>query len=43
MKNDPEAAVAAGRTTMSGWGYLAMVCVYLYGVICCASWQVSTL
>ncbi|KAI8158213.1 hypothetical protein K4K49_002865 [Colletotrichum sp. SAR 10_70] len=39
MKNDPEAAVAAGRTTMSGWGYLAMVCVYLYGVIYCASWQ----
>ncbi|KAK1546680.1 quinate permease [Colletotrichum paranaense] len=39
MKNDPEAVAAAGKTTMSGWGYLAMVCVYLYGVIYCASWQ----
>ncbi|KAF9876797.1 hypothetical protein CkaCkLH20_05643 [Colletotrichum karsti] len=39
MKNDPEAVAAAGGTSMSGWGYLAMVCVYLYGVIYCASWQ----
>ncbi|KAF4968461.1 hypothetical protein FSARC_4155 [Fusarium sarcochroum] len=39
MKNDPEAAAAAGVTNMSGWGYLAMVCVYLYGVIYCATWQ----
>ncbi|KAH7127386.1 general substrate transporter, partial [Dactylonectria macrodidyma] len=39
MKNDPEAAAAAGETNMSGWGYLAMVCVYLYGVIYCATWQ----
>ncbi|KAM4061908.1 major facilitator superfamily protein [Hirsutella rhossiliensis] len=22
-----------------GWGYLAMVCVYLYGLIYCATWQ----
>lgn len=39
MKNDPEAAAEAGQTQMSGWGYLAMVCVYLYGVIYCATWQ----
>ncbi|KAH6951271.1 general substrate transporter [Ilyonectria sp. MPI-CAGE-AT-0026] len=39
MKNDPEAVAAAGKTNMSGWGYLAMVCVYLYGVIYCATWQ----
>ncbi|KAI8682204.1 MFS domain-containing protein [Fusarium keratoplasticum] len=39
MKNDPEAVAAAGETNMSGWGYLAMVCVYLYGVIYCATWQ----
>lgn len=39
MKNDPEAAAEAGITQMSGWGYLAIVCVYLYGVIYCATWQ----
>lgn len=39
MKNDPEAAAEAGVTQMSGWGYLAIVCVYLYGVIYCATWQ----
>lgn len=39
MKNDPEAAAKAGVTQMSGWGYLAIVCVYLYGVIYCATWQ----
>lgn len=31
FKADPTGAVAAGSTTRSGWGYLAMVCVYLYG------------
>lgn len=39
MKNDPDAAAEAGVTQMSGWGYLAIVCVYLYGVIYCATWQ----
>ncbi|KAH8761211.1 sugar transporter [Diaporthe sp. PMI_573] len=39
MRNDPEAAAKAGVTQMSGWGYLAIVCVYLYGVIYCATWQ----
>lgn len=39
MKNDPDAAAEAGITQMSGWGYLAIVCVYLYGVIYCATWQ----
>ncbi|KAM5350408.1 hypothetical protein ACJ41O_006913 [Fusarium nematophilum] len=39
MKSDPTAVAAAGETNMSGWGYLAMVCVYLYGVIYCATWQ----
>ncbi|KAI0007685.1 sugar transporter [Xylariaceae sp. FL0662B] len=39
FKNDPTAAAAAGIETRSGWGYLAMVCVYLYGLIYCATWQ----
>lgn len=37
MKADP--VNNDGSVTSSGWGYLAMVCVYLYGVIYCASWQ----
>ncbi|KAJ6438477.1 sugar transporter [Purpureocillium lavendulum] len=39
MKADPEAAAARGDLTRDGWGYLAMVCVYLYGLIYCATWQ----
>lgn len=39
LKADPERNAATGAVTSSGWGYLAMVCVYLYGVIYCASWQ----
>ncbi|KAL1628067.1 hypothetical protein SLS56_005997 [Neofusicoccum ribis] len=36
MKADP---VNTDGVTSSGWGYLAMVCIYLYGVIFCATWQ----
>ncbi|KAH7049396.1 general substrate transporter [Macrophomina phaseolina] len=36
MKADP---VNNDGVTSSGWGYLAMVCIYLYGVIFCATWQ----
>lgn len=33
MRADPAAAAARGEFTRSGWGYLAMVCVYLYGMV----------
>ncbi|KAL7276701.1 hypothetical protein RUND412_000282 [Rhizina undulata] len=33
MKADPARVAAAGNFNRSGWGYLAMVCVYLYGLI----------
>ncbi|SMY28530.1 unnamed protein product [Zymoseptoria tritici ST99CH_1A5] len=39
MKNDPARAAAAGEVSRSGAGYFAMVCVYLYGTIYCATWQ----
>lgn len=39
MKADPTAAAADGVVSQNGWGYLAMVCVYLYGFIYCATWQ----
>ncbi|KAM3423967.1 hypothetical protein BST61_g1360 [Cercospora zeina] len=39
MKNDPATAAAAGHVSRSGAGYFAMVCVYLYGLIYCATWQ----
>ncbi|KPI36135.1 Quinate permease [Cyphellophora attinorum] len=39
FKADPTAALKAGNATRSGWAYLAMVCVYLYGFIYCATWQ----
>ncbi|KAF8244445.1 general substrate transporter [Wilcoxina mikolae CBS 423.85] len=42
MKADPTRAAAQGQLTSSGWGYLAMVCVYLYGMIYCMSWQGTT-
>ncbi|KAL0634273.1 hypothetical protein Q9L58_006810 [Maublancomyces gigas] len=42
MRADPAAAAARGEFTRSGWGYLAMVCVYLYGMIYCMSWQGTT-
>ncbi|PSK55434.1 Hexose transporter 2 [Elsinoe australis] len=39
FKADPATAAAQGAVTRDGWGYLAMVCVYLYGFIYCATWQ----
>ncbi|KAG8772849.1 hypothetical protein FRC12_002862 [Ceratobasidium sp. 428] len=36
---DPATKAAAGEYTRNGWGYLAMVCVYLYGLIYCMTWQ----
>ncbi|KAK1470374.1 quinate permease [Colletotrichum cuscutae] len=36
---DPAGQAAAGNTDRNAWGYIAMVCVYLYGLIYCASWQ----
>ncbi|KAH8422448.1 sugar porter family MFS transporter [Aspergillus melleus] len=39
FKADPTAAAAAGRTEPNAAGYIAMVCVYLYGLIYCATWQ----
>lgn len=39
MKADPAAAALRGEVTRTGWGYLAMVCVYLNGFIICATWQ----
>jgi hypothetical protein len=39
MRADPIAAAAAGNDSRSGWGYLAMVCVYLNAFIICATWQ----
>lgn len=39
FKADPAAAAAAGVVQRDGWGYLAMVCVYLNAFIICATWQ----
>jgi hypothetical protein len=39
MKADPAAAAAAGTINRDGWGYLAMVCVYINAFIICATWQ----
>ncbi|KAF3313043.1 hypothetical protein TWF173_006424 [Orbilia oligospora] len=39
LKSGPAGAAARGDVARSGWGYLAMVCVYLYGLIYCATWQ----
>ncbi|CAE6447840.1 unnamed protein product [Rhizoctonia solani] len=36
---DPATRAATGQFTRNGWGYLAMVCVYLYGLIYCMTWQ----
>jgi hypothetical protein len=38
---DPTGTSARGDTVRTAWGYIAMVCVYLYGLIYCATWQVS--
>ncbi|TIA59462.1 MFS general substrate transporter, partial [Aureobasidium pullulans] len=39
LRADPLAALAAGDTSRNGWGYLAMVCVYVNAFIICATWQ----
>lgn len=39
MRADPAGAAARGEVSQSGAGYFAMVCVYLYGFIYCATWQ----
>ncbi|KAF2730776.1 MFS quinate transporter-like protein QutD [Polyplosphaeria fusca] len=39
MRADPAAAAARGDVTRDGWGYLAMVCVYVNAFIICATWQ----
>ncbi|KAF7596651.1 hypothetical protein BBP40_000573 [Aspergillus hancockii] len=39
FKADPTRAAAGGETVRNAWGYIAMVCVYLYGLIYCATWQ----
>ncbi|PNS16184.1 hypothetical protein CAC42_1947 [Sphaceloma murrayae] len=39
LRARPAEAAAAGNITRDGWGYLAMVCVYLYGLIYCATLQ----
>ena len=39
MRADPAAAAARGDISRDGWGYLAMVCVYVNAFIICATWQ----
>lgn len=39
MKSDPAAAALQGAVNRDGWGYLAMVCVYVNAFIICATWQ----
>ncbi|KAI5206023.1 general substrate transporter [Aureobasidium subglaciale] len=39
LREDPLTALAAGDTSRNGWGYLAMVCVYVNAFIICATWQ----
>jgi hypothetical protein len=39
MRADPAAAAARGDVSRDGWGYLAMVCVYINAFIICATWQ----
>ncbi|KAF2451082.1 MFS quinate transporter-like protein QutD [Karstenula rhodostoma CBS 690.94] len=39
MRADPAAAAARGDISRDGWGYLAMVCVYINAFIICATWQ----
>lgn len=39
MKADPASAALRGDVTRDGWGYLAMVCVYVNAFIICATWQ----
>lgn len=39
MKADPAGAAARGVVSESPAGYVAMVCVYLYGFIYYTTWQ----
>lgn len=39
MKADPAGAALRGVVSRNGWGYLAMVCVYLNAFVICATWQ----
>ncbi|KAF5705146.1 quinate permease [Fusarium mundagurra] len=39
MEADPAGAAAAGVVNRDGWGYLAIVCVYINAIIICATWQ----
>ncbi|KAL4958432.1 general substrate transporter [Aspergillus filifer] len=39
FERDPTGTSARGDTVQDAWGYIAMVCVYLYGLIYCATWQ----
>lgn len=39
MKADPAGAAMRGDVSRNGWGYLAMVCVYVHAFIICATWQ----
>jgi len=39
MKSDPAAAALRGTVNRDGWGYLAMVAVYVNAFIICATWQ----
>ena len=39
MRADPAGAALRGAVNRDGWGYLAMVCVYVNAFIICATWQ----
>ncbi|CAO2653802.1 Nn.00g032130.m01.CDS01 [Neocucurbitaria sp. VM-36] len=39
MKADPATAALQGVVNRDGWGYLAMICVYVNAFIICATWQ----
>ncbi|KAG2421933.1 hypothetical protein HFD88_005909 [Aspergillus terreus] len=39
FRADPAGAAARGQIDRNAWSYIAMVCVYLYGMIYCATWQ----
>ncbi|KAK2035168.1 general substrate transporter [Colletotrichum zoysiae] len=39
LRADPARAAAEGIIKRDGWGYLAMACVYINGIIICATWQ----
>lgn len=39
MRANPAGRNTGDTVSQDAWGYLAMVCVYLYGFIYCATWQ----